>query len=153
MGKGVFAWFEPVMQTKEEDLVINIGLDATVFLRVLRMCRNIFLVLTVLGCGILIPTNLIRGQFEKEDIITRVTPVNTFGDANWAITICAWLFNIVVAGFLWWNYRAILRLRRQYYESPEYQSSLHARTLMVGLFFPFMLYPGLRENSNQHLDQ
>lgn len=133
MGRGILAWVAPVMRTKEEELIINIGLDATVFLRVLRMCRNIFLVLSVLGCGILIPTNLIKGQFKDEEIVTRVTPVNTFGGANWSITICAWLFNIVVAGYLWWNYRAVLRLRRQYYESPEYQSSLHARTLMVSV--------------------
>ena len=149
MGRGIFAWVKPVLRTKEEDLIINIGLDATVFLRVLRMCRNIFLVLTVLGCGILIPTNMTKGQFKKEDIITRVTPVNTFGDANWAITICAWLFNIVVAGFLWWNYRAVLRLRRQYYESPEYQSSLHARTLMVSSFSLSTLIPMLRLDSRQ----
>ncbi|KAG9248799.1 hypothetical protein BJ878DRAFT_476161 [Calycina marina] len=132
LGRGVFAWVTPVLRTREADLIMNIGMDATVFLRVLRMCRNIFLVLTGLGCAILIPTNLIKGQkFPNTDIVTMVTPVNTFGSANWAITICAWLFNSVVAGYLWWNYRAVLRLRRQYYESPEYQASLHARTLMI----------------------
>ena len=111
---------------------MGIGLDATVFLRVLRMCRNIFLVLAALGCGILIPTNLVRGSIKSGDAVARVTPINTFGSPNWSITICAWLFNAVFAGYLWWNYRAVLRLRRQYYESPQYQSSLHARTLMVG---------------------
>src|SRR4051794_32381989 len=134
MGKGMFAWVGPILTTKEQELVTLIGLDATVFLRVLRMCRNLFLSLSVVGCAILIPTNLAKGTFTGPvNIITKVSPINTFGQANWAITICAWLFNIVLAGFLWWNYRAVLKLRRQYYESSEYQASLHARTLMVSI--------------------
>jgi hypothetical protein len=132
MGKGIFAWFGPVLGTKEQELIPLIGLDAIIFLRILRMCRNMFVVLSVLGCGILIPINLIKGQkYSTTTFITRVTPVNTYGDANWGMTICAWLFNAVVAVFLWLNYRVVVRLRVQYYGSPEYQSSLHARTLMV----------------------
>jgi len=103
------------------------------------MCRNIFLALTIVGCGILIPVNLFTaaksGDYSKIGFVAKVTPVNTFGKANWGMTICAWLFNVIVAGFLWWNYRVIVRLRRQYYESPEYQSGLHARTLMVRSLF------------------
>jgi calcium permeable stress-gated cation channel len=131
----MFAWVGPVLGTKEQDLIPLIGLDATVFLRILRMCRNLFLTLSVIGCGILMPINLIKGAREKswsQTLVNKVTPTNTFGNDNWGMVICAWLFNFVVAGFLWWNYRAILRLRRQYYDSPEYQASLHARTLMVG---------------------
>jgi len=141
MGKGMFAWVGPVLKTKEQDLVALIGLDATIFLRVLRMCRNIFLVMTVIGCGILIPINLSKAAkaqgYESISAIAKVTPVNTFGSANWGMTICAWLFNLTIAGFLWWNYRVVLRLRRHYYDSPEYQASLHARNLMVR-FFCFM---------------
>ncbi len=132
MGNGIFAWFGPVLKTKEQELVGLIGLDATVFLRVLRMCRNIFLVLMVIGCGILIPINLSRGVvFKGSTTLARVTPVNTYGSSNWGIAICAWLFNITIAGFLWYNYRAVLKLRRQYFDSGEFQASLHARTLMV----------------------
>jgi calcium permeable stress-gated cation channel len=133
MGKGIFAWVGPVLRTKEQDLVGLIGLDATVFLRVLRMLRNMFLVIAALGCGILIPVNLSKGvQWSSSTALGRITPVNTFGNDNWGMSICAWLFDITIAGFLWYNYRAILKLRRQYYDSPEYQNSLHARTLMVG---------------------
>lgn len=99
------------------------------------MCRNIFLALTVVGCGILIPVNIFTAAkaegYSKIGVVAKVTPVNTFGRANWGMTICAWLFNIIVAGFLWWNYRVVLKLRRQYYDSPEYRAGLHARTLMV----------------------
>jgi hypothetical protein len=132
MGKGLFAWFGPIVRTKEQDLVKQVGLDATIFLRFTRMCRNILLTISAIGCGILIPVNLFKGkQWPGQSAITKLTPVNVFGGANWGQTICAWFFDIVIIGFLWWNYRKVLQLRRQYYDSPEYQSSLHARTLMI----------------------
>jgi hypothetical protein len=135
LGKGVFAWVAPVLKTKEQDIILQVGLDATIFLRFLRMCRNIFLAITVLGCAIIIPVNMTLSTSSTfanpPSWVLVVTPLNTFGQANWALVVCAWLFNAVVAGFLWWNYRKVLRLRRQYFDSPEYQNSLHARTLMV----------------------
>lgn len=131
----MFAWVAPVLRTKEQDMILQVGLDATVFLRFLRMCRNIFIVITILGCAIIIPVNLNLSQsstFQNlPSWVLMVTPLNTFGEANWPLVACTWLFNIVVAGFLWWNYRKVLRLRRQYFDSSDYQNSLHSRTLMV----------------------
>jgi calcium permeable stress-gated cation channel len=134
VGRGIFAWVTPVLRTTEKDIILQVGLDATIFLRFLRMCRNIFITITVLGCGIIIPVNMTMSgsNSNASSWVLQVTPLATFGEANWALVVCAWLFNIVVAGFLWWNYRIVLRLRRQYFDSPEYQNSLHARTLMVG---------------------
>jgi hypothetical protein len=132
VGRGVFAWVTPVLRTTEKDIIFQVGLDATIFLRFLRMCRNIFIVITVIGCGIIIPINLTMSSINNPSWVVQVTPLNTFGEANWALVVCAWLFNVVVAGFLWWNYRIVLKLRRQYFDTPEYQNSLHARTLMVG---------------------
>jgi hypothetical protein len=143
MGKGIFAWFGPVIKTKEQDLINQIGLDATIFLRFARMCRNIFLVLSVIGCGVLIPTYLTEGvKFDNssQSFIQELTPMNVYDKANWAQVVCAWLFDIVIAGFLWWNYRAVLRLRRQYFDSPDYRNSLHARTLMVDDALPKKRY-------------
>lgn len=135
IGKGYFAWITPVLKTKEQDLVDRVGLDAVVFLRFAKMCRNIFLVLSVLGCTILIPINLTNrstnwtGQFV--DGFARMTPLHTTTNAMWSQVVCAYVFDIVVAYFLWRNYRAVRALRRRYYQSSEYQMSLHARTLMV----------------------
>lgn len=132
LGKGLFAWFSPVVKTKEQDLIRYMGLDATIFLRFTRMCRNIFLSLSVVGCGILIPVNIVMGtKFEGMAALSKITALTTFGRANWAQVICAYAFNIIVAGFLWFNYRKVVQLRRQYFDSPEYLRSLHARTLMI----------------------
>ncbi|KAL1837697.1 hypothetical protein VTJ49DRAFT_3509 [Mycothermus thermophilus] len=130
LGKGIFAWVAPLWSTTEQDLITLVGLDAAIFMRFTRMCRNIFLVLTVLGCCILIPVNWT--YFTPDDLwFIKVTPRNVWGDPHWATVVFAWLLTIVVCGFLWWNYKKVLDLRRQYMKSEEYQQSLHARTLMV----------------------
>ncbi len=134
MGKGMFAWFNPVVKTKENDLIRHLGLDATVFLRFTRMCRNIFLTLTVLGVGILIPVNVLCGISEAFDNISplaRITPINTFDQPNWAQVVVAYAFDLIICGYLYYNYRKVTELRRDYFNSPEYMGSLHARTLMI----------------------
>ena len=134
MGKGIFAWVKPVMGTNEQELIHLIGLDATVFLRFTRMCRNLCLLLTIIGCGILVPTYLVKGVYDSSwsvSWLSKLTPANVSPSATWAQVACAWFFDIAIALILWWNYRAMLRLRRQYFDSAEYHNSLHARTLMV----------------------
>lgn len=137
MGKGLFAWVKPIITTKEDALVEKIGLDATIFLRFTKMCRNIFLVLSLVGCAILIPVNVAGGhqmykQWDKSiNGLMKMTPQYMFGSIFWAFVACAYAFDGIICYFLWRNYEAVTRLRRAYFDSPEYQASLHARTLMV----------------------
>jgi hypothetical protein len=123
---------------KEQDLVDTIGLDAVVFLRFLRMIRNIFGVLTIFGCGILIPINVVGGspfysQWNSVPTLMKFTPQYIFGRKFWAFVIVAYLIQGTVCGFIWWNYKAVLQLRRTYFNTKEYKSSLHSRTLLVSL--------------------
>ncbi|KAK4158077.1 hypothetical protein C8A00DRAFT_28975 [Chaetomidium leptoderma] len=134
LGKGILAWVFPLWSTSEQDLVNFVGMDAAIFMRFTRMCRNIFLVLSLLGCTILIPinwTNWVIFDPEKDPGLAKATPLNVWGSPHWATVAFAWLLTIVVCGFLWWNYRKVLHLRLQYMKSEEYQHSLHARTLML----------------------
>ncbi len=139
LSKRMFSWFEPIKNVKEDELVEKVGLDAVVFLRFLRMTRNIFLVLTVIGCGILIPVNLVGthsapNTYGQVATLMKFTPQYILGLKFWAFVVCAYVFDIIICGFLWWNYRAVLRLRRAYFESYDYRNSLHSRTLLVGEF-------------------
>lgn len=136
IGKGLFAWFAPVTKTKEAQLFDKLGMDGTVFLRFTRMCRNMFLVLSIISIVILIPANTIgknkvnfSGDAKKN--FAAMTPQFMKQDALWAHVVSAYLINIVVAYFLWRNYIAVTRLRRQYFISTEYLMSLHSRTLMI----------------------
>ncbi|KAL1987919.1 hypothetical protein VTN96DRAFT_1903 [Rasamsonia emersonii] len=134
VGRGIFSWIKPVVNTQEEDLVDRIGLDATLFLRFARMLRNMFLALSLIGCAVLIPINISQSSgavAQGFSAFSTMTPLYVTTEAIWSQVICAWAFDAIVIFFLWQNYRALLRLRRRYFQTPEYQMSLHARTLMV----------------------
>lgn len=96
-----------------------------------------FFVLSIVGCAIIVPVNISQSvKFKGQDKINlnpfdMLSPRFLFGEVLWAFVAVAYLFNIIVCAFLWWTYRAVHRLRRNYLESPEYQSSLHSRTLMI----------------------
>ncbi|PVI07391.1 DUF221-domain-containing protein [Periconia macrospinosa] len=137
MDKSLFAWYKPVFKTAEEQYMHIIGLDATIFLRIARMCRNMFGVLAIVGCGIIIPTTVIKSTTyanenrKDKSALFLMTPKDLFNGGYWAFVVVAYLFDIIICGFLWMTYRAIHRLRRKFMDSPEYQNSLFSRTLMV----------------------
>lgn len=143
---GLFSWITPIRNVKEQELVAKIGLDAVVFLRFLRMLRNIFVVLTVFGLAIILPVNLTGDMsgtpptrkrdassptYYKISKFIRFTPQFGSGPKFWAYTFCAYFFDAIICTFIWWNYRKVVQLRRKYLQSPEYLSNLHSRTLMV----------------------
>ena len=134
MGKGLFSWIGPIAKTKEHVLVEKIGLDAVIFLRFTRMLRNIFVALGLIGLLVMIPVNVSmrnKGISGGLDAFAIMTPLYVFGNGLWSQVVCAWAFDIIVCYFLWHNYRRVRMLRRNYFESREYQLSLHARTLIV----------------------
>jgi len=135
VGKGLLSWIKPIKDAREARLVQEIGVDATVFLRFLSMSRNIFLCLTAIGCGMLIPLTAKGGAAIDDQYHTswllRMTPEFSFGNVFWGYVIFAYIMTIIVCVFLYINYRAVTRLRRAYFESSDYQNSLHSRTLML----------------------
>lgn len=134
MGNGVLSWIGPVSKAKENVLMEKIGMDAVVFLRFTRMLRNMFIALGLIGLCIMIPVNVTQGaEFLKSggSGFAVMTPLFIFGGGLWAQVVVAWATNIIVSYFLWHNYRRIHQLRRKYLETSDYQTSLHARTLLV----------------------
>ena len=75
--------------------------------------------------------------FVKRIVVDRrqFTPQYIFGPKFWAYVICAYIFQGTVCFFVWWNYRVVYKLRRAYFNSPDYKSSLHSRTLLVSRTF------------------
>ncbi|KAF2032192.1 DUF221-domain-containing protein [Setomelanomma holmii] len=136
LGKKSFSWVAAVKNVNEQELVDKIGLDAVVFLRFMRMVRNIFCVVTVFGLGILIPVSVVGGspfykQWNSIPTLMKITPQYIFGTKFWAWVIVAYLIQGTVCFFLWWNYRAVFKLRRTYFDSQEYKASLHSRSLLL----------------------
>lgn len=136
IGKSLFAWFTPVNKTTEAQLVEKVGLDGTVFLRFTRMCRNMFLVLSIVSIGVLIPANTLGSTRTSwtptaSKIFVTMSGAYIKPTTAWAHVFSAYAVDLIMAYFLWRNYVAITRLRRQYFESADYMTSLHSRTLMI----------------------
>ena len=98
--------------------------------------------MSIIGCAVMIPINISLSHSNysnsnggKQSIIssafTTMTPQYVSSMAIWSQVVCAWSFDAIVGFFLWWNYRAVVALRRRYFQSPEYHRTLHARTLMI----------------------
>lgn len=135
VGRGIFDWISPIIKVKEAALVEEVGVDAVVFLRFLKMTRNIFLCLVPLAFGMLVPITLTHTatfvNYNGVNVLLKMTPMWLFGDWFWAYVVFAYAMTLVVVFFLYINYRVITRLRRSYFDSQDYQNSLHSRTLMV----------------------
>lgn len=131
-------WVSPILHYHEADLVDKIGLDAIAFLRFLRLLRWLFTAIAALVCATLIPVNLTYNMknFEdsdtKPDILSMLTVSNIYG-TNLLFVHIAVTYGItaLVMGFVWVHWRNMVRLRQNWFRSPEYQQSFYARTLLI----------------------
>ncbi|BFZ55714.1 hypothetical protein PYCC9005_002755 [Savitreella phatthalungensis] len=135
-----WAWIRPILTLREDALVDKVGLDAIIYLRFLRMCRNYLALVSILGAGAIIPINIIgTNQTAKSSSdstgslnpLLRLTVSGLTG--NWIIPHIAfsYVFLAILLVFIWFNYRRVCRLRQRYFASDEYQSALASRTLMM----------------------
>lgn len=149
VGKGYFSWLAPLVKCHEDDLInMGMGLDAVIFLRFMRLCRTLFFCLGILGCIIMIPVNVTCNKKHIQNAnqdwqpnrgwFALMSPMYTWGECMWAHVVIAWVFDAIILYFLWTNYREVVRLRKDYHKSPEYTRSLHSRTLMVWIYFPYL---------------
>lgn len=138
--KNIFTWLVPVAKCKEDVVEEKLGMDATIFLRFVRMLRNIFLAATVLTCLVIIPVNVALSLHEpwvknqrniSKQGLTLVTPQYVWGTGLWATVAVSYVFDAMVLFFIWFNYRRVVQLRQKYMMGPEYRRSIQSRTLMV----------------------
>lgn len=113
----------------------KIGLDAAVFLRFLRMMRTIFSLVAILTCAIIIPINvsynLRNVPSTSRDILSMLTIRDVGGNILWAHVGMVYIITGVVIVVIWFHWTSMVRLRAQFFRSPEYALSFYARTLIV----------------------
>lgn len=113
----------------------KIGLDAVAFLRFLRLLRWLFTGITLLTCGILIPINVsynlenvIPGE---RDVLSMLTIRDVKGNKLYAHVAVSYLITILVVVLVYIHWREMVRLRHEWYRSPEYNQAFYARTLSI----------------------
>ncbi|KZT14472.1 hypothetical protein NEOLEDRAFT_503266, partial [Neolentinus lepideus HHB14362 ss-1] len=131
-------WVSPILHYHEADLVDKIGLDAIAFLRFLRMLRWLFTAIAVLVCATLIPVNLTynlkhyQNSSTTPDILSMLTVSNMYGtDLLFVHIVVTYGITALVMAFVYVHWKNMVRLRQNWFRSPEYQQSFYARTLIV----------------------
>lgn len=131
-----FGWLPPIIKYKEHDLLPLIGLDGVTFLRFTRMMRWMLTTLAVLMSIVLMPVDIaynVRngGGTLVTNKLNYLNMSNVHGSFMWAHVGMSYAATIVALSFIWYHYREMVRLRWAYFRSEEYQTSFHARTLML----------------------
>lgn len=134
--EGFFGWIPPILKYKEHDLLPLIGLDGVTFLRFVRMMRWMLTTLALLMSVVLMPVDIaynVRngGSNLVTNRLNYLNMSNVHGTYMWAHVGMSYVGTIVALSFIWYHYREMVRLRWSYFRSEEYQTSFHARTLMI----------------------
>lgn len=104
------------------------------------MCRDIFAVFTLLGCGVIIPINVIfnlkntgvKELISKKDAFFLMTPTLIYGNVLIVHIAITWVLNILVCVIIYRYYQVIIKLRQRKFASWEYQNEqLFMRTIML----------------------
>jgi hypothetical protein len=116
-------------------LLDKIGLDAVAFLRFLRLLRWLFTVIAVITCAVLIPVNvsfnLKNVSSRRRDPLSMLTVRDVSGNWLFFHVAASYVVTFLVCGFIYVHWSHMLRLRNQWFRSPEYIQSFYARTLAI----------------------
>ncbi|CAB4436024.1 unnamed protein product [Rhizophagus irregularis] len=135
----LWGWVKPVLEANEKSLVNEIGLDAVMFIRFIKLCQNILLCLLVFGACVIMPINIFgtyrdnNYDIPSKDNPLQILSVSYLEQANWfwAHSVFTWLFSLIIYWFIFLEYKNYNRLRIEYFKSDEYRKSLHSKTLLI----------------------
>ncbi|KAF0442744.1 DUF221-domain-containing protein [Gigaspora margarita] len=136
---GLFSWIKPVISVSESQLIEKIGLDAVMYLKFISLCRNLFLWLFFLGICIIVPLNIYGtlqdsdGHFPHSDNPLQFLSLSYLSSEKWfwIHVIFTWIFSSLIYWLVYKQYKDYAELKIGYFESEEFQTSLHSRTLLI----------------------
>lgn len=114
----LLGWIVPALRLKDEQILRYLGLDALMFLRLLRMCFMFGLIILPYGLIVTVPLNYEGGNSKNDpdiDTLNRLTlgNVEAKSDFLWAHFIGVWMYTIVILYFMHREYVAYQRFRQQ----------------------------------------
>lgn len=124
-------WILPTIRIPEEFYINNIGLDAVMFLRFLKMCLQFAIFNGIIVGIILLPIHYTASDTEKE--VTRFAIINVPEDSNvlWAHVFLTYLVSISWMFLLFKNYWQWMDLRREYTLQRIRQGEIAERSIFI----------------------
>ncbi|CAG8620765.1 2029_t:CDS:2 [Funneliformis mosseae] len=135
---GLFSWIRATIFLSDEFYLKNVGLDALMYIRFLRMAFQ-FVLLNALTVGlILMPIhytyNNKDGDKKEDDGVTRLSVSNISSDdinILWAHAVCTYIVSISWMFLSYKNYYDYMNLHRQHLMDQVSDGSISVRTVMV----------------------
>ena len=110
--------------------------------------RTVFLLVAFFDCAILIPTNISYNlKFvdpSERDVLSMLTIRDIGGSFLWAHVAISYTNTAIVIIVVWFNWRAMVRLRKQYFLSPEYALSSNATLTVMHIPNAFQSDKGIK---------
>lgn len=115
MGGGFFSWIKPVLTTSDETLMKQVGLDALMYLKFVKVGIKLFSSLSLIGLTILLPLN-INGTNEAAQGLERLTMARIAQgeDTLWFHAGSVWVFTLIAFYLLHNTYDEYVKLRHQF---------------------------------------
>ncbi|EEB07238.1 DUF221 family protein [Schizosaccharomyces japonicus yFS275] len=136
IGNKPWDWIKPLYDVRVEETLDSIGPDATIHLLFSRMCRDLFFFLSIFGCSILIPLNVIAtnrstSAVDNTNAYARVSIQNVKGHWMWGHVVTTYLVNIISIWIISRYYRIVTQVRQRYFRSKTYHDTIYARSILV----------------------
>ncbi|KAG2229590.1 hypothetical protein INT48_001901 [Thamnidium elegans] len=142
---GWLSWIKPVFKVKDETLIQQIGCDAVLYIRFVRLLRKLLLCMSIIGIGALIPIYIVAtkatgdwppatGSIE----ILSISGINSqdgklVANPNtlwyWAPFSATWLFSILIAYFMYRASCDYIDMRQYYFRLPSNEATM--KSLML----------------------
>lgn len=130
---GLISWIYSTLSISEKDTLRMIGMDAYVFLRVLRLFTLICFICGMLGLIVLIPIYA-TSPFNPENPGIRRWSMGNIPESDdrlWSSCIFTYVFSLIFLGLLHYEYSRFVQLRQQYFKGNHEQSSQSSYSILV----------------------
>ena len=114
----LLGWLVPALKVKDEEILRYLGLDALMFLRLLRLCFIFTVLILPYGLIVALPVNYHGGVSDTDGTMAgldRLTMGNVEAKSNLLLVhfIGVWMYTLVILYFLYREYVAYQRFRQQ----------------------------------------
>jgi hypothetical protein len=135
------AWLRRIFAPGDTELADALGLDAVVYLQFAALCRNFFLVGTVLAGAVVVPINIVYNLHAvnsagtalpaRSDYFFLTTPTLLRGAPMSAHVAVTWALDFAACWFVWVHTARIVALRQRRMRQAARAGTFYMRTVIV----------------------
>jgi calcium permeable stress-gated cation channel len=140
-----FSWIKPIIKIPDDILLEQIGCDALLYIRFVRLLRRLLLIMSIIGIFVLIPINIVAtrttGDWPPASGSIEILPIAGINLQNgklradpnldwyWSPFAATWLFSLLIAYFMYRASCDYINMRQYFFRLPENEISM--KSLMV----------------------